>query len=325
MSSKFNNKSLTIILVILIGLFAFYQFYRKARIEKTIKTELVSFDTTKITKILLYPMAEKRAEITFTKDGKFWKVNKDKVTCDAEPNAIKSLITQLLSIKSQRLASRSKEKWAEYLLTDSTSTRVKVYENNKLKTDILFGKFTYKQDRSQYGGVSGTSFVRLKGEDEIYAVDGFVVFSFNQEFKNWRNQTLVRLNKQDVTKLTFSYPGDSSFVAELKDKKWYSGPSLLDSTKVADYLGSLAYKNSSNFDDTFNPIGSSDCRLIIEGNNMKTITVQAFMYKPGEFIINSSLNEKSNFISNYAGTYNEIFKTVKNFVPDMQGVKKKKK
>jgi len=331
MSNKFNNKTLLLILAVLVVLFVFFQFYHKARTEKTIKTDLVVVDTARVSKILLYPMSEKHAEILFQKEGSIWKVSMGKISCNADVNAMQGLLGQLMNIKTQRLASKSKAKWSEYQLSDTTGTRIKVYEGKKLVTDLILGKFTYQQSRNQYsmyggGGVSGTTYVRLAGEEEIYAIDGFVVFSFNQEFKNWRNQLLIRLNKQEVTRLSFKYPGDSSFTAEMHDKKWYSGANLLDSVKITEYLGSLAFKNVSSFDDTFIPVSSSTCQLIIEGsNNMKPINIQAYIKIPGEYIINSNLNDKSFFTCNNTNLFSEIFKTEKDFLSVAKGTKKKRK
>ncbi len=297
MSKKFNNNTLLYIFIALIALFAIVKVYRIKFTENTLNTKLVDIDTAKVTKILLYPTSENREEIKFYKDNKDWKVSKGKIIAEPEANAITNLLGLLTEIKPQRLASRDKSKWSDYKLSDTTATRVKVFESNKLKSDLLIGKFSYQQSNDMYsrmyrGGGPGTSYVRLKDENEIYAVNGFLTFSFNQKFNSFRKQTLAYFDKANVDKITFKYPGDSSFVVELSNKHWLIGNQQVDSAKVADYLNSLAYKNASSFNDNFIPAGSPQCQLTFEGKSMKTVTIDAYILANDEYVLNSNQNSK---------------------------------
>lgn len=320
--SKLYNQG--VIIGILVGLIIFYleiesfKLLISIREESTLKTELVDIDTSKVTKIILYPTSEGRAEIKFYKEGKDWKISKGKVTAEPEANAVKSLLAMLQEIKTQRLASREKSKWAEYNLTDTAATRVKVYEGDKTSLDIFIGKFTYQQSNNPYnkmygGGVTGTTYVRLAGENEIYAVDGFLSFSFNRQFNTFRNQVLARFDKPNVTKISFRYPGDSSFIVTLENKHWMIDNQVADSTKVSEYLNSLAYKNASSFDDNYVPSISPQYQLIVEGKDMKTLTVDAYLRNVNDYILNSNQNSKSWFSSPYKGLYSEVFKNKKDF------------
>lgn len=318
MSKKFNNSYLLIAFAALILLFVFVKFYRSNKNERTLKTDIVQIDTAKVNKILLYPKSEKGKELIFTKEGKEWKVSNGKISTETEKNAVKGILNQLIEIKAKRLASRTKDKWAEYEVTDTSTTRIKVFEGEKEALNLYIGKFTYQQTDNPYGqgrgGVEGTSYVRLTDEKEVYAVDGFLSFIFNRSFNNWRDQSFIHLNKTDVTKLTFRYPGDSSFVAELKNKKWTANNQPVDSTKMIKYLSMLENKNASSFEDNYTPIGNSQFQLTIEGNNMRSIIVDAFIKDNNNFTINSSLNTKSWFSSDRNGIFKEIFVCKKNFL-----------
>lgn len=319
MSKKFNNSYLLIAFALLIGLFLFVKFYKSTKSEKTLKTDIVQIDTAKINKILLYPSSEKGQEVIFTKEGKIWKVSNGKINAETEVNSINSILTQLLELKAKRLASRTKDKWAEYQVNDSTATRIRLFEGSDERLNLYIGKFTYQQVEDPYGGggrggVIGTSFVRLANEIEVYAVDGFLTFNFNQPFNKWRNQSLISLNKQDISKLTFRYSGDSSFVLSLVNKKWQIGNQMADSIKVTNFLNSLSKKNGSDFDDTYSPVGNSQYQLTIEGNNMSNITIDAFAKSSNDFVINSSINPKSWFTSDRKGVFKDIYKGKKTFM-----------
>lgn len=319
MSKKFNNSYLLIALVALLLLFVFVKYFRSAKTEKTLKTDIVQIDTAKINKILLYPSSEKGKELVFIKEGKDWKVSNGKISKETEKNAVKGLINQLSEIKAKRLASRTKDKWAEYELTDTAATRIRVFEGEKESLNLYIGKFTYQQVNDPYGGgrgnIIGTSYVRLADEEEVYAVDGFLTFIFNKPFNNWRDQSFIRFNKDNVIKLTYRYPGDSSFVVEIRNKKWTANNLPIDSTKIANYLSVLGNKDASSFDDNYTPVGNSQFQLVIEGNNMSSITVDAFAKDNNSLIINSSLNPKSWFTSDRNGIFKEIFVGKKSFMP----------
>ena len=325
MSKKVNNKILVYILIGFAIIYALVKVYQHKFTDNTLNVSLVKIDTLKVTKILLYPVSEGRNEIKFFKDGKDWKINKGKITTDPEANSVQSLLEVLLESKTQRLASREKNKWADYNVTDTTATRVKVYEGDKLTLDMLVGKFSYQPRNDQYskmygGGGTGTTYIRLTGEDNVYAIDGFLSFSLNRQFNTFRNQALTRIDKPSVNKITFRYPGDSSFLVSLTNKKWMIGNQMADSNKVAEYLNLLANKNASVFDDNFVPSLNPQCQVTIEGKDIKTVTIDAYIRSQNDFILNSNQNSKSWFSSGYKGLYSEVFKNKKDF---FAGKKKK--
>ena len=95
---------------------------------------------------------------------------------------------------------------AELQLNDTSATRVKVYQGDKLALDLLIGKFSYQKGNNPYGGMyggggTGTSYIRLADKEEAYAVEGFLTFSFNQQFNSFRKQTLAKFDNHQHQKL----------------------------------------------------------------------------------------------------------------------------
>ena len=323
MSKKINNKTLLIILILLVGLFLVLRMIRNNRIERSFKTDLVDIDTSRITAILLYPRVEDHAEIRFTRSGNGWSVSKGDITAEAGSNSIQGLLSQLLQIKPISLAARNSEKWEEYQLTDSLATRLKVIESKGKETlDLMVGRFSYQQNNDPYraygerGNVTGTTYVRLGNEDEIYAIDGFLTMSINREFNYWRNQVVLNTRKQDITKLVFHYPADSGFIAVTHDTIWMINDVQADSLQMDRYLTSLSYKSHSSFTDNFTPLSNPDYQLTIEGNNMSPVVVQAFIADTSKYIINSSLNPGSWFESDADELFAGIFKTRRYFMEE---------
>lgn len=313
MASKFNNKTLLILLVVLIGLFFLLRALYEKRSSGNLKTDLVDIDSSLVNTIILYPSAEKGAEITFTRSGNKWTVSKGEITANADQNNVTNMFGDLLSLKPERLVTRNKEKWRDFGVTDSLGTRVIMKEGKKEVLDLIVGRFEYQPGPggtrgygSQYG--TGLNYVRLFNESDVYVVKGFLSMSFNQTFNRWRNQIFLRTNKDDINLLTFEYPADSGFVAMKSDSIWIIDGITADSSAMASYVSALAQKSNTQFVDNFKPALGPDYQLTISGMNMAPIILKAFKRNDKEFILNSSLNPDSYFVSPETGLFGTIFK-----------------
>jgi len=174
------------------------------------------------------------------------------------------------------------------------------------------GKFSYQQinpNMRSYNqnNIKGISYVRLNGEKEIYAVDGFLNMAFNMDFNFWRNQQILKTKKNDITRLSLNYPADSGFVAIRKDTVWVIGNQPVDSASIDSYLTSLGFQSGSLFVDDYIPQKNPNYQLVIEGNNMSQIVITGYRNDDNEVIINSSINPDSYFSSSYEGVFSKIF------------------
>ncbi|HEY9124329.1 MAG TPA: DUF4340 domain-containing protein [Bacteroidales bacterium] len=326
MSNKINNKTLLIVLAGLIIVFVLVKWYQKTQTESTLNTALVKIDTTKVSRIAIYPVAENRQEILFSKIGKDWKVSKGNITAEVDENVINNLIITLSEIKVKSLVAKNKDKWDDFKVSDTTATRVKVFEGNDVVADLMIGRFTYQQSQNPYGGmygggVIGSTYVRPADEDEVYAVDGFLTFTFNQQFTAFRKQTLARFETNKIEKITFKYPADSSYTLELKDKKWFIGDKMADSAKVASYISALSYKNASSFVDNQSALNAPAWLVRVEGKDMQPVSIEASS-DGSKFIINSTQNPKSYFESAKNKLFDEIFKPQSSFFATKEKKKK---
>ncbi len=184
----------------------------------------------------------------------------------------------------------------------------------------MFGKMDYKQQQNPYAGYSGnnvqvTSYVRLHNENNVYAVSGFISFTFGTSFNDWRDKTFIKTGRNNITRITFTYPADSSFILGRNGNMWNIGESKTDSAKVAEFLNSLAQMNGQKIEDNFHPSGAPVYQLRIEGNNMKNIDVSCYNYpRNEEYIVNSSLNPEVYFSTTRKEIPDKIFKSAGYFL-----------
>lgn len=319
MLKKFNTKTLAVILIALASIVVLTKFFDDKQSGRTFKEELVNIDTSFVTTILIYPQSDQHAEMKLMKSGEQWTVSKADIASEADTSYVRNLLSTLAQIKPQRLAATEKAKWKEYNTDDSLGTRVKFLSDNDVLLDIVIGKFSYNQMSR-----SGISYLRLYDEDEIYAVEGFIPMTVNQPFNEWRNKNLLRGQKEDWTKLSFSYP-DSSFSLIKENEKWTWGtPStgdtstMPDSNKVARYLNELSFLSSSAFADHYSPSASPVLLLTIEGNNMGSpVTLRAFSADTAnQYIIHSSYNPNAYFSAAKGNLTQRIFKNRQFFSSD---------
>ena len=102
MSKPFNNKILLIVFLVLAMIFIVNKAFLSKRSSKTLKTELVAIDTSRITEILVYPRSDDFNEIRFRKEAGVWVVSKGDIAAEADQMGIIRLLDELLNLKTDR-------------------------------------------------------------------------------------------------------------------------------------------------------------------------------------------------------------------------------
>ncbi len=200
MSKKRSSNAILIGVVgLLAALVALMLLQDSKKGSSTFKEEIVEIDPDAVTAIHLSPQSNGGQEIKIEKDGSGnWTVTDETgATQPGDSSKITSMISMIETIKPQRVVSKNKDKWTEYKVEGSETTRLKVLQGNETTLNILIGKFSVGQPKAPPAGGNLTpqqqmqlqqqqqrpeitSYVRLEGEDAIYAVDGMLSFAFNQ-------------------------------------------------------------------------------------------------------------------------------------------------
>ncbi len=147
--------------------------------------------------------------------------------------------------------------------------------------------------------------MRLSDEDEVYTVEGFLESSFNNSFNDWRDKTLLKLNKSDITKISFRYPADSSFVLDKRDSVWFVGNEKAEPSKVEGLLNQFTSKYLNEFADGFMPSAQADVVLQIDGSAGSLATVEAWKAEP-DWILTSSTQKGVYFSSKGTSVINDV-------------------
>lgn len=290
-----NNKILFIVLIVLVGGFVLTRVLRSPALEKNLEENLLKIDTAKITEIRISPSAQKGEEIKLIRNSNTWKVQRNDLTAAAENRSLKNAIGVLAAIHPDRVVSRKKEKWSSYKV-DTTGTNVKIFTGQKMAADFWVGK-----------SGSGTTCVRLEGEDDVYAVKEMIDTYFNKDFNAWRNKAFLRLEPDKITKITFQYPSDSSYTVVRDSSQWKIDNAKVDSAKVESYLNKFRSRDISEFADSFTPASSPTYQVTMEREGHTPINVRCWKTENDKWILTSSLQDGVYFSAQSAPLINDLF------------------
>ncbi len=85
---------------------------------------MVSIDTALVTQMLITPkLGDQNSEVTFTKTGTEWKLESAVNPTGQTSHRLKIFLSELVRMKSERVAATEETKWKEFEVTDSTATR----------------------------------------------------------------------------------------------------------------------------------------------------------------------------------------------------------
>ena len=308
-----NNKKLFLILLVLLGIYGASQMFSGKK-DRSFKTELITIDTAAVTSIVIAPKTDDFQEITLKKEGTSWIATQGTVTTKATTSSVKALLSTLVKINTERVAAKNESKWSDYEVGEGEGTRIKVYNESTLLEDFIVGRFAPNQQMQ-----NGTSFVRIADESEVYAVKGFLSFTFNRGFDSFRDRSLLTFNPSDITYFSYQLPGDTVININKTGNQWFYETTQLDSTKVADYLKEISTLSGNNFADDFDEVQSADQlykSITLSGNNMtQPIIVKSYLSQNNEFpyVLKSSQNPDGLFNSKEDGVIGRLFKNLEEF------------
>lgn len=288
MIKNVRNIRLLGFLVILILVYVSLKVFKNTSRSKSFRQELVQIDTAQVSKLVISKSGE---SFQVMKEDGSWEVTlSDNKTVDATASSVKNALSTLLSIRPDRIATRDPEKWSDYQV-DTAGTRVQVFEGNKNTLDMIIGRFGVQGQRQFH------TFVRLEGDDEVYAANDFMGISFPSEPKSFRNSRFLEMKTDSIARITFQYPADSSYILSKRDSIWFIGSQLADSASVAGYLSDLRFISSTEFVDDVNPdlLINPVFKVNIETNQGDSKILEAFTNPKYGYIFHSSYNPDNYF------------------------------
>jgi hypothetical protein len=306
MYRKLNIKILTAIFTALLVIVILVELADSRKGGRTFREDLVEVEAGEVTSMEIFPKVAGGEMIKLTRQDEMWFAESEGNRYNADGAMVGSMISELNRVQPESVVATEESRWEQYEVTDSLGTRIKLYNGQEVLADLIIGKFSFSQPRKM------TSYVRINGEDEVYGVDGMLGMSFNRNLNSFRDRTVISSSVADWSKLTFSYPADSSFVLQKAGDGWMVDGQPADSVAVEEYFSSLGNLSNGQFAEE-EPSGTVTHRLVIEGNNeMQPIEITGYYIDEENFIVESSHN-RGNFF-NSTDLANTIFISGNKFI-----------
>lgn len=302
MFKKLNLKTLLVILALVGGVFLISRQWGND--DRSFRDIITDFNPDKV-KSITYVKKGGRA-VDLSKDKNQWMVSQGGREFISDSSRVRSMLQQISSLKTKQLVARSKKKWEEYQVTDSSGTYVEVRGKDSPLASLYVGKFSYKQPPGQNQQMAGrrprgemTTYVRVDGEQEVYAVDGFLSMAFPADINQLRDKTLLSFAKSQARKISVS--AVENYSLDKSSGTWLIDGNAADSASVASYLNTISQFNGQKFSDK-KLKGSPDKTLGIELENGSLFSLSAYKNQPGgekekaDYLVNSSLNPEAVFL-----------------------------
>lgn len=293
-----KNKTLWIVFAALLAIFLLSKVFNKKTV-RSFTTDIIQIDTAAVDKIIFHN-ADPSAQFELFKSGAQWKVKNSRLETEALSTSVKSLLSNLNSIKAERPVAKSQEKWAEYEVGEEKGKRIELLSGNKTIEDLVIGRFNFNQQTR-----AAKSYIRRSKDNNVYSIDGFISMTISQSMDAFRNKTLTDIPSNSLTSLQLqSETGTRSLT---KQNYWLDQDGTVqDSTAMENLLNRLSKVNGTTFYDEPLNVNTPLKTLSLTDASGQSIVVSCFENN-GEFIIQSTQNPDSQFSSDSTGIFKTLF------------------
>jgi len=318
MFNRINMKSVSVIFGVLLVLVLISLFIGNDRKNSSFKSQLTDFVVDEAKEIVIIPKLDGE-EIRLEKEGEIWKVKQAGQTFNADDVQVNNMLKSIAHMKAKRLASKSEKGWKKYEVNDSLAVQVEVNGDSGPLAHLYIGKFSFSQSpQSKYSNQQSrgvmTNFVRLAGEDETYAVDGYLQMAFNRDLKNYRDQHVVNIPKDEIEQVKVDQPG-GGFVLKKSGDVWMIDGVAADSTSAARYISKLAKLRSRNFlpSEQFSTPNSTHQLSIWDKDGQEIVEIDANYADSTNIAVRSSINPGTVFDGTKSDLFKKLFVNKANF------------
>ncbi len=317
------NKKNTRYIIIFLALGIIYvlsKYVFVAKPESNFNSNVLKIDTSQVASFSIKANTAKNA-IKFFKKEDIWFVKKANKEDKANTETVKELFNVFAQLKVKNVVGLNQDTWKNFKLTDSLATKLNIFDrSNHLIKSLLVGKFTYHQNQStpySYGrqNVSGNTYVRLADGKKSFLVNGFLPMMINRDFNQFRNNQLLKLDKNKLSKIIFEYPADTGFTITKQDSMLWlvNGIDTIKQGVINNYLTAIADVKNTSFEDKLKPNTTTIYSLKIEANGLKPISVDFYPKDSVSYFVHSSQFPDNYFSTNQNDLPKQLLKPVEYF------------
>ena len=315
-----KNRNLILIVVLLAALVIFFVGRYAKSGNSNFRTKLPAFDSKAVTEIVISPPNNADA-ITLKLLNEKWMVDDSGQQYGAVKSLPNSLAENLSGASVKRVAATNSEKWAGFKTTDSLGTRIVLKEDGQVLSTIILGRFEYIQPQQAAPDPYGRqpqgemiSYVRVGDEEPVYAIDGMLALGMGKTVDDFRDKTILHLDKNSVNRMQFQYAEKGSFELKKVNGEWLLDGLPADSATLVNFLTKVSNIRGKTFASQQIPGSKTGDRLTVYSSMQDSVEIIAFKADTSLTLIESSQNPGNVFMDEGHKIADKIFVTKQMFL-----------
>lgn len=309
MLSNKRNLVFAIVLIIALAILAIVKF--SGNTTSNFRGSLDKFDASLVNYMeIKSPNFENSVKLKKEKQG--WFLNIDGKNYAANNQKIKSLISELNGTRIKRVVSTKKSSWKKYNTNDSLGSKINFYNDKKLLSSVILGRFDYIQDNENttatYGGRpqgETVTYISIPDGNEVYSINSMLPLQMGKTIGDYRDKTLLKLDKSNILKVDFKIK-KHSYSLEKSNNSWLLNGMKTDSLKMNSFLNKMANLRGNTFANTV-PQTDNKAEMEILLSNGKIIKVTSYYPDTDSSIIVSSQFPENSFLDKNNSIYKKLF------------------
>jgi len=320
MFRKYNIVALLAALGILLGIYFLVDFTGNE--DQPLRSKILSIDPVSITSL----------KVTDNQTGDHVEIINEGAKCrllsngreySGAPEAVGNALVMLNQLPTESVVATTESKWAEFKVDEKQAINIQLFVGGKQVEELYVGKFEFKKipaDPGKQPQTRMTTYVRMLGDDNVYAVNGLLRSNFQGGIIPFRNRTVFfcKQPEKDITHLSIQGP-DQEVSLDLSGEDWLVNGMRADSAKTDKYLRGLSRMRSSTFIDDVDVSQMLPAYSIkIEGSSFDPVLINAYPADSiVQYYITSSMNAGSVMDGSKGKIIEKAFVGPDTFLPDV--------
>ncbi|MBS0617049.1 MAG: DUF4340 domain-containing protein [Spirochaetes bacterium] len=217
----------------------------------------------------------------FTRSTDGWSLEGTAITGvqKADASKVDTGLKNVFEARKYQEVSSNKDKQGEYEVRDTDFQIVLEGENGEKIAQAFLGKFS---------GSGNASFIRLSDDTAVYAVKGFLRGDWNQEVDMYRDRTILKIAKENITEIYVTGKQQFTLKSDPKGVLTLDPVRATDKARVSTFTSDLTDLTGVKFwKETVLPPAYGKIKIVLSAGIAKEIEVFG-PTKEQEFVVRST-------------------------------------
>lgn len=302
-----HSKWLLFFFVLALGVYGALQYWERGR-GPEFETSLVRIDTAAVANIRVRRPVAKESFTLKRVEGR-WIATQAHVNVKALAEPVATMLAALSRIESRYIAAQQRSAWEEYGVAEEAAVHLIVELADGRKEELIIGRVDDENDERQV-----VAFVRLAGQEVVYAVEGAPWLKVKTAFADYRPRHLLRLAADDRILFFREQFPDTLFTYRRGGGGWLVNEQPpADSQAVESYLATLReLDGAAAFADDFDELSAPDHwlrALVLHLDGRPAITINCYRdsTRTPPYVLHSSQQPELWVKSDTNGLYAVLF------------------